>query len=93
MPADTRRELGFDLRLVESGQAPRDWRPMPTVGPAVNEIRVRVRGAYRVLYVARFGEAIYVLHAFEKKSRKTAQLDLDLARARYRALVRTRKER
>ena len=60
------------------------------IGPGVNELRVRAGGAYRVLYVAKFEEAVYILHAFDKKSRKTAPLDLELARQRYKNLVRER---
>ena len=64
---------------------------MPTVGLGVNEIRVRVGGAYRVIYVAQFVEAVYVLHAFQKTSRKTARIDIDLARRRFRSLVQDRR--
>lgn len=60
---------------------------METVGAGVREIRIRVEKAYRVLYVAKFPEAIYVLHAFEKKTQKTSKTDLDLASTRYRQLV------
>ena len=80
------------MRRVQDGELPVDWKPMPTVGPGVNELRVRAGGAYRVLYVAKFAEAVYVLHAFEKKTRKTARLDVELARQRYRNLVRERIE-
>jgi phage-related protein len=59
---------------------------MPSVGPGVHEIRLRTGREHRVFYVARFGEAIYVLHAFEKKTRRTDQADLDLARRRYSEL-------
>jgi phage-related protein len=61
---------------------PSDWKPMSDVGTGVIEIRIRGRLEHRILYVAKFEEAIYVLHAFEKKSRRTAKADLDLARAR-----------
>ena len=71
--------------MVQVGREPDDWKPMRTVGPGACEIRVRDReGAFRVLYVARFRKAIYVLHAFQKKSQKTSRRDLELARARYR---------
>ena len=64
---------------------------MPNIGQGVREIRIRVEKAYRVLYVAKFSEAIYVIHAFEKKSPKTSKLDIDLACSRYRQLVTARK--
>ncbi len=66
---------------------------MPSVGTGVIEIRVRADGVYRLFYVAKFAEAVYVLHAFQKKSQKTAALDIDLARARYVAVRNSRKEK
>lgn len=66
---------------------------MNTIGPGVIEIRVRAEGAFRLIYVAKFAEGIYVLHVFQKKSRKTSPLDLELARARFKAAVRTRQEK
>jgi len=69
---------------------PTDFKPMANVGPGVAELRVHVGGEYRVLFVARFDEAVYVLHAFEKRTRKTSQIALDLARTRLRQLQRAR---
>ena len=66
---------------------------MGDVGPGVREIRIHTALEHRVLYVARFADAVYVLHAFEKRSRKTARDDVELARLRYRALVRQRQQR
>ena len=90
LPRNRVEGLGFELWEVQQGKEPSDSKPMPSVGLGVKEIRVHVDGAYRVIYIARFSEAVYVLHAFEKKSRKTAKADLDLARDRFRALVRER---
>jgi phage-related protein len=90
MPPEVRHELGFDLRRVQTGGVPRDWKPMAQVGSGVSEIRVRIGGAYRVLYVAKFPEAVYVLHVFRKKSQKTARVDLEVGRARYAAVLRAR---
>jgi phage-related protein len=90
--ADGRREAGVQLGFVQAGEQPSDWKPMPAIGLGVNEIRVRVGGAYRVIYVAKFVEAVYVLHAFQKKSQKTAQTDIELARRRFRALIRDRRQ-
>ncbi len=84
--------MGFDLRLVQLGQMPRDWKPMASIGSGVSEIRVGAGGAFRLIYVAKFAEAVYVLHVFQKKSQKTSPLDLALARARYAALRRARQE-
>jgi len=86
-----RRLAGFQLRRVQQGLDPADWKPMPTVGPGVREIRVHVGGAHRVFYVATRAEAIYVLHAFEKKTRKTAARDLQIRRDRLRALEKLRR--
>jgi phage-related protein len=90
-PQAARREAGLQLDRVQRCLMPENWKPMKTVGPGVNEIRVRDEGgAFRVLYVATFPEAVYVLHAFQKKTQKTAKSNLDLATTRYQAL---RKER
>lgn len=83
------------MRRVQKGLMPNDWKPMPSVGPGVVEVRIHGRLEHRVLYMAKFEEAIYVLHAFEKKSRRTRKTDLDLARSRLKdvaALRRGKKE-
>ena len=90
---DARHEVGVQLGLVQVGEEPSDWKPMPSVGIGVSEIRVRMGGAFRLIYIARFAEAVYVLHAFQKKSRKTARTDIELARLRFRTLVRDRRQR
>jgi phage-related protein len=92
-PEDARSAAGFQLRRIQQGLDPNDWKPMPTVGPGVREIRIHVEGAHRVFYVASFPEAVYVLHAFEKKTRRTAAQDLELGRTRFRELVSMRRER
>ena len=92
-PSEARAAVGFELWEVQQGKDPSDWKPMPSVGLGVREIRVRAGNAYRLIYVARFSEAVFVLHAFEKKSRKTSRIDLELARTRFRALVQERKQR
>ncbi len=90
-PQEARRESGFQLDRVQRGLMPENWKPMTTIGSGVNEIRVRAEGGiFRTLYVATFKEAVYVLHAFHKKTQRTAKADLTLATTRYKAL---RKER
>jgi phage-related protein len=89
-PPEAMREAGYQLEKVQAGREPTDWKPMPSVGLGVNEIRIRKAGAFRVLYVARFLEAVYVLHAFQKKSSKTARADIGLARIRFKALIKER---
>jgi phage-related protein len=92
-PEDARTRAGFELYRAQQGLEPRDWKPMPSVGPGVAEIRIRVGREFRVLYVAKFVESIYVLHAFEKKSQKTAHRDLAVAAERLRELKQSRGRR
>lgn len=89
-PAEARRQAGFELYAVQRGGNPSDWKPMREVGAGAREIRVHVLGEWRVLYVARFGDAVYVLHAFQKKTPKTSQRDIELARRRYRQIEENR---
>jgi phage-related protein len=91
-PTRARRDAGFQLENLQAGLLPADWKPMASVGPGVSEIRVNAGGAFRVLYIAKFSEAIYVLHAFQKKSRKTAPIHIDLARTRLRAVMEARRQ-
>ena len=87
-PLSARREAGPQLDQVQKGREPDDWKPMHSVGQGVQEIRIRdATGIYRVMFVARFAEAVYVLHCFQKKSQKTRKADLDLAGHRYRDLL------
>jgi len=84
-PKSARSRAGHELFMVQVGREPDDWKPMASVGPGACEIRVRdPAGAFRVIYVASFTDAVYVLHAFQKKSRKTSLADVRLARKRYR---------
>ncbi len=92
-PALARNRAGRQIARVQDAVEPDDWKPMPSVGLGVNEIRVRAEGAYRVIYVAKFAESVYVIHAFEKKAQRTAQPDIELARKRFRALINERKRR
>jgi len=86
-PLSARREAGHQLDLVQRGGEPDDWKPMPAIGRGVREIRIReADGAFRIIYVARFADAVYVLHCFQKKTQKTSKADLDLAEKRYREL-------
>lgn len=86
-PEQARRTAGYELFMVQVGREPSDFKPMPGVGPGVHEIRVGDRaGTFRVIYVARFDEAVYVLHAFQKKTAKTSRLDIEVARRRYRLI-------
>lgn len=89
LPLNARRDAGYQLDKVPRGLEPNDWKPMATVGRGVREIRIREDdGAFRVIYVASLGDSIYVLHAFQKKSQKTSVKDLNLAKARFKAIER-----
>ena len=90
-PVDPRGEAGFQLRMVQAGETPLDWKPMRAVGPGVMEIRVHRGSEYRVLYLAKFREATYVLHCFGKKTQKTSQADIDKAKRRYDEVVAVRR--
>ena len=88
---ETRAEAGYQLELIQRGRTPTDFRPMPAVGQGVAEIRLHGDGEYRVFYVARFEEAVYVLHCFVKKSQATRQADIGLGKQRYSELLQWRK--
>ena len=88
LPEAMQETAGFQLFKVQQGKEPDDWKPMPTVGPGVQELRVRDEsGAHQVFYVAKFEEAVYVLHVFQKRSQKTARPDLELGKSRYADLL------
>ena len=88
-PVSVRREAGYQIDLVQRGRDPDDWKPISTIGGGVREIRIRdSNGAFRVIYVATFADAIYILHCFQKKTQKTRQVDIDLAAKRYRDIGR-----
>lgn len=90
-PEDARRIAGHELHLVQQGLEPDDWKAMASVGPGVYELRIRTAVEHRIFYVARFAEGVYVLHAFQKKTQQIAQRDLELARERYREILRQRR--
>lgn len=89
-PAVARAKIGHELFQVQRGLVPSDWKPMPSVGSGVVELRIHTGKEFRVLYVARFEEAVYVIHAFEKRTRQTRQMDMALARKRLSDLIRSR---
>jgi phage-related protein len=82
-PAEARRAAGFELGFVQRGLEPSDWKAMKEIGAGVREIRIHVLGEWRVIYVAKLAETVYVLHAFKKKTQKTRRKDIQLARQRY----------
>lgn len=86
-PDDARRIAGYQLYRLQCGLQPNDWKPMPSVGSGVQEIRIHTRREHRIIYLAKFEDAIYILHAFEKKSQKTTMSDLKIAKKRLVALM------
>ena len=91
---DARKEAGFQLGKVQAGLAPTDWKPFDDVGAGTREIRIReASGIYRLIYVAKFEEAIYVLHCYQTKTQVTSRQDKAIAATRYRAVVKARKEK
>lgn len=92
LSAEVKKKAGFQLGRVQAGLEPEDWKPFDDVGAGVKEIRVKdSQGIYRVMYVAKFEEAVYVLHCFQKKTEATSKSDKHIAETRYRAVVISRK--
>jgi phage-related protein len=89
-PEDARKKAGFQLRAMQRGEKTNDFKSMPTIGKGVEEIRIWAEGTYRIFYVSRFSEAIYILHAFCKKTQKTSQQDIDLGKQRYQQMMKFR---
>ena len=85
-PRAPRREAGYQLDRVQFGLKPSDWKPLTTVGSGVREIRIHHEGQFRVIYVTKFDNAVYVLHAFQKKTQKTRKQDVEIARQRFKAM-------
>ncbi len=85
-PDEARRAAGFELYAAQCGLEPSDWKPISSIGRGVKEIRIHVLGEWRIIYVAKLKDAVYVLHSFQKKSRKTSQQDIELARKRYKQI-------
>lgn len=91
-PITVRKAVGYQLHKIQYGIEPDDWKPFSEIGAGVNEIRIRDNnGIYRVMYVAKFEEALYVLHSFQKQMQQTSQHDKNIARARYNRLVQQRR--
>ncbi|MBI3154726.1 MAG: type II toxin-antitoxin system RelE/ParE family toxin [Burkholderiales bacterium] len=91
-PLDARHDAGYQLDQVQRGRQPSDFKPMPSVGKGVEELRVwDETGTYRVVCIARLPEAVYVLHAFQKKTQATSRRDVEIARNRHAELMRGRR--
>jgi phage-related protein len=91
-PADARQDAGYQLDKVQRGLQPDDFKPMPTIGKGVEEIRIRDdSGTYRVICTAKLADAVFVLHAFQKKTQRTSQRDIEIAKARFKEMIRDRR--
>ncbi len=91
-PVEARQEAGYQLHRVQNGLNPEDWKPFQTIGSGVNEIRINDGGnTFRVIYIAKFTEKIYVLHSFQKKSQKTRLKDIEIAKVRFNAILQEEK--
>ena len=87
-PDDARQDAGYQLDKVQRGEQPDDFKPMPSIGKVVEEIRVwDESGTFRVIYTARIQTAVVVLHAFQKKTQTTGRQDMEVARSRWAMLV------
>jgi phage-related protein len=86
-PVEARKNAGFELDTVQRGNMPSDFKPLLSVGTGAYEIRIHVQGEWRVIYVAKFDDAVYVLHAFHKTTQKNRREDIELAARRYKQLV------
>ena len=90
-PDKARRAAGHELHLVQMGLPPSDWKPMTSIGPGVIEVRIHTGQEYRVFYLAKFSEAIYVLHAFQKTTQKTPSRDIETGSKSFREVLRHRR--
>jgi phage-related protein len=88
-PKEARQSAGYELDKVQNGQSPSDSKPMTAIGKGVEEIRIwDDDGTYRIVYTARMKDAVYVLHAFQKKTQATSRRDMEIARQRFAQLPR-----
>jgi phage-related protein len=91
-PVDARQDAGYQLDKVQRGLQPDDFKPMPAIGKGVEEIRIRDdSGIYRVIYTARLADVVLVLHAFQKRTQRTSHRDIEIAKARFREMMRDRR--
>lgn len=86
-PEQARQRAGFEIDAVQRGLEPTDWKPVKNIGAGVRELRIHFHGQYRVIYTAQFKNRVYVLHAFQKKTQKIPQKEIDLARTRFKAIM------
>lgn len=88
LPDVAKQRAGHELDRVQRDQEPENWKPFASVGPGVREIRIQVSGQFRVLYIAKFENRVHILHVFEKKTQKTRQSDIEIAKSRLKEVIR-----
>jgi phage-related protein len=87
-PDEVRQDAGYQLDKLQRGLQPDDFKPMPTIGKGVEELRVwDESGTFRVIYTARLKATVVVLHAFQKKTQATSRQDMELAKRRWAQLI------
>jgi len=86
-PDNARQRVGYELYRVQCGLDPENWKPFSTIGQGVREIRIQVGTQYRVIYLTKIADKVHVLHAFQKKTQKTAKTDIDYAKQQLKALM------
>lgn len=85
-PKDAKQDIGYNLDKIQRGLEPRDWKSMPSIGVGVKELRIHLSNEYRVIYLAKYGDTIYVLHSFVKKTQKTSKKDIEIAKDRLKSI-------
>ena len=87
-PVSAKREAGYQIDKIQAGHGPDDWKPMAAIGAGVKEIRIwDEAGTFRVIYLAKLADAVFVLHCFQKKAEQTSEKDIRLARKRFKELM------
>ena len=87
-PSDAMQDAGYQLDKVQRGKQPDDFKPVPSIGVGVEELRIwDESGTYRLIYTARFADAVYVLHAFQKKTQAISRKDIEIAKARFSQIM------
>lgn len=90
LPTEAKREAGYQLDKIQHGEDPSDWKPMQSIGSGLRELRKKNDGTYRVIYIAKFEETVYLLHAFQKKTQKTSKADIEIARQTLKDVLQER---
>lgn len=93
-PVDARKNAGYELEQAQHGLHPHVWKAINDWGQGVIEIKIGAEaGAFRVVYVAKFDDALYVLHCFQKKDQRTQPKDVDIIKTRYADVVNERRRK